>query len=109
MPMIVDPLLDRALLRRVEPEKKTKEGIVVPDTAQEKQMLADVIAVGEGVGCKQCGDVEPAPAKVGDRVLIGQYAGTEIVIDEEKHVVVKWDEILGVVREPGETRGKEES
>lgn len=104
--MIIDPLFDRVLLKRVQEKEETPGGIMLPEAAREKPMLADVIAVGKG-GRDDSGKLIPPQVKVGDRVMIGRYAGTEIEIDEEKHVIVREEEILGIVREPGQTGGKE--
>ncbi len=94
--MKVKPLGDRILLKQVEAEEKTAGGIVIPDTAKEKPQQAEVIAVGEGRK-KEDGAVVPLSIKKGDRVLYGKYSGTEITIDGEDHLIVKEEDILGIV------------
>jgi chaperonin GroES len=94
--MKVKPLYDRLLVKRVE-EKETKQGgIIIPDTAKEKPMEGKVIAVGSGKVEKD-GKQVPLQVKVGDRVLFGKYAGTEIKIDDKEHVILREDEILGII------------
>ncbi|HEY3176407.1 MAG TPA: co-chaperone GroES [Candidatus Polarisedimenticolia bacterium] len=92
----VKPLHDRVLLKRVEAEEKVKGGIIIPDTAKEKPMEGKVIAVGAGK-LDEDGKRIPLEVKVGDRVLFGKYAGTEIKIDDEEHIILPEHEILGIV------------
>ncbi len=95
--MKVKPLHDRILLKRVEPkEQQKKGGIIIPDTAKEKPMEGRVIAVGSG-RLEKDGKRVPLEVKVGDTVLLGKYSGTEIKIDDEEHVIVREDEVLGVI------------
>jgi chaperonin GroES len=94
--MKVKPLADRVLVKRVEPEEKLKGGIIIPDTAKEKPLEGKVVAIGAG-RLDEDGKRIPLEVKVGDRVLIGKYAGTEIKIEEIEHVIVREDEILGVI------------
>jgi len=94
--MKVKPLGDRILVKRVEPEQKVKGGIIIPDTAKEKPMEGKVIAVGQGK-TDDNGKRIPIEVKVGDRVLIGKYAGTEFKLDDAEHVIVREDEVLGVL------------
>jgi chaperonin GroES len=94
--MKVKPLYDRVLVKRVDPEEKVKGGIIIPDTAKEKPLEGKVVAVGAG-RLDDNGKRVPLEVKVGDRVLIGKYAGTEIKIDETEHVIIREDEILGVI------------
>jgi chaperonin GroES len=94
--MKVKPLHDRVLVKRVEPEEKVKGGIIIPDTAKEKPLEGKVVAVGSG-RLDEDGKRIPLEVKVGDRVLVGKYAGTEIKIDEVEHVIVREDEVLGVI------------
>ncbi len=96
MKTTVRPLSDRILIKRVEPEHKMKGGIIIPDTAKEKPLEGKVVAVGAG-RLDDNGKRVPLEVKVGDRVLIGKYAGTEIKIDETEHVIIREDEILGVI------------
>src|SRR2546426_11275861 len=94
--MKVKPLHDRVLVKRVDPEEKVKGGIIIPDTAKEKPLEGKVVAVGTG-RLDEDGKRIPLEVKVGDRVLVGKYAGTEIKIDEVEHVIVREDEVLGVI------------
>jgi chaperonin GroES len=80
----------------VEEEGKTKGGIIIPDTAKEKPMEGKVIAVGKGKVLED-GKIHPLDVKVGDRVLFGKYSGTEVKIDEEEHLIMREDDILGVI------------
>ncbi len=94
--MAIKPLYDRVLLKRCEPAETVKGGIIIPDTAKEKPMEALVVAVGEGKRADD-GKLIPMTVKAGDKVLIGKYTGTEIKIEGEDHVIVREDEILGIV------------
>jgi len=94
--MKVKPLHDRILVKRIEPEEKVKGGIIIPDTAKEKPLEGKVVAVGTG-RLDDNGKRIPLEVKAGDRVLIGKYAGTEIKIDEVEHVIVREDEVLGII------------
>ena len=95
--MNVRPLNDRVLLRRLEQEEVVKGGIIIPDTAKEKPMEAEVRAVGPGK-LDENGKRVPCEVKKGDRVLIGKYSGTDIKIDDEEYLIVREDEILGVIQ-----------
>ena len=90
------PLHDRVVIRRVEQEAKTTGGIIIPDTAQEKPMEGDVIAVGPGARGED-GKVHPLDLKPGDRVLFGKWSGTEIKIDGEELMIMKEADIMGLV------------
>jgi chaperonin GroES len=90
------PLHDRVLLRRVEQEAKTTGGIIIPDTAQEKPMEGDVIAVGPGARGDD-GNVHPLDVKAGDRVLFGKWSGTEIKLDGEELIIMKESDVMGIV------------
>jgi chaperonin GroES len=94
--MKVKPLGDRILVKRVEPDEVKKGGIIIPDTAKEKPMEGKVIAVGHGK-TDENGKRIPMEVKVGDRVLIGKYAGTEFKLDDVEHVIVREDEVLGIL------------
>ena len=94
--MKVKPLHDRILVKRMEPEEKMKGGIIIPDTAKEKPLEGKVVAVGSG-RLDDNGKRIPLEVKVGDRVLIGKYAGTEVKIEDVEHVIVREDEVLGVI------------
>jgi chaperonin GroES len=94
--MKVKPLNDRVLIRRMEAEEKVKGGIIIPDTAKEKPLEGKVVAVGAG-RIDEDGKRIPMEVKVGDRVLIGKYAGTEVKIEEIEHVILREEEILGII------------
>ena len=94
--MKIKPLNDRVLVRRVEAKEQLKGGIIIPDTAKEKPQEGEVVAVGEG-RLDDNGKRVPPQVKKGDRVLFGKYAGSEFKIDDEDHLVLKEDEILGIV------------
>jgi chaperonin GroES len=94
--MKVKPLHDRVLVRRFDPEEKVKGGIIIPDTAREKPLEGKVISAGPGK-LDDKGKLIPMQVKAGDRVLIGKYAGTEVKIADVEHVIVREDEILGVI------------
>lgn len=90
------PLHDRVVIKRVEEEQKTKGGIIIPDTAKEKPMQGEVLAVGPGARNDK-GELIPMGVKVGDRVLFGKWSGTEVKIDGEEYLVLREDEILAVL------------
>ena len=94
--MKIKPLYDRVLVKRKEPKEEVKGGIIIPDTAKEKPLEAEVIAVGDG-RVNEDGKKFPLTVKAGDTVLIGKYAGTEIKIDDEEYLIMREDEILAVV------------
>jgi chaperonin GroES len=96
IPMKVKPLNDRVLVRRMEAEEKVKGGIIIPDTAKEKPLEGKVVAVGSG-RLDDNGKRIPMEVKVGDRILVGKYSGTEVKIDDIEHVILREDEILGIV------------
>jgi chaperonin GroES len=90
------PLHDRVLIRRVEQEAKTAGGIIIPDTAKEKPMEGEVVAVGPGARSED-GKIHPLDVKVGDRVLFGKWSGTEIKLDGEDLIIMKESDIMGVL------------
>ena len=94
--MAFRPLGDRVLVKRVEEESKTKGGIIIPDTAKEKPQEGEVVSVGPGVR-DETGKVNALELKAGDRILFGKWSGTEIKIDGEEHLILREDDILGVV------------
>ncbi len=94
--MKIRPLQDRVIVKRVEEEEKTKGGIIIPDTAKEKPMEGKIIAAGKGKVLED-GKIHPLDVKVGDRVLFGKYSGTEVKIDGEEHLIMREDDILGVI------------
>ena len=94
--MSITPLYDRVVLKRMEPAETVKGGIIIPDTAKEKPMEAEVVAVGEGK-FDDNGKRVALTVKAGDRILIGKYAGTEIKIDENEYLILREDEVLAIV------------
>jgi chaperonin GroES len=94
--MKVKPLNDRVLIKRLEAKETVRGGIIVPDTAKEKPLEGEVIAVGPGK-YDDTGKLVPMSVKAGQRVLVGKYAGTEIKIDDIEHVIVREDEVLGII------------
>jgi len=94
--MNIRPLHDRVVIRRLEEERTTAGGIVIPDSATEKPIQGEVIAVGNGKILEN-GEKRPLDVKVGDRVLFGKYSGTEVKLDGKEFVVMREDDIMGVV------------
>ena len=94
--MKVKPLHDRILIKRVEEKETIKGGIIIPDTAKEKPQEGEVIAAGTGKKTEE-GKVIPLDVKAGDRILFGKYSGTEIKIDEEEYLIIREDEVLGII------------
>ena len=94
--MKIRPLQDRVILKRIEEEEKSKGGIIIPDTAKEKPQEGKVVAVGKGKA-NEDGKITPLDVKVNDRVLFGKYAGSEINIDGEEHLIMREEDILGVI------------
>ena len=94
--MKVQPLHDRILVKRVEEEQKTKGGIIIPDTAKEKPQEGKVIAVGKG-RILDDGKVQELAAKKGDKILFSKYAGTEIQLDGEEHIIIREDDVLAIL------------
>jgi len=90
------PLHDRVVVRRLEEEQKTAGGIIIPDTAKEKPMQGEVIAVGPGARNDK-GEVSPLDVKAGDRVLFGKWSGTEVKIDGEELLIMKESDIMGII------------
>ena len=94
--MKIRPLQDRVIVKRLEEEEKTKGGIIIPDSAKEKPQEGKVIAVGKGKVTED-GKVIPLDVKAGDRILFGKYSGTEVKIEGEEHLIMKEEEILGII------------
>ena len=94
--MKVRPLQDRLLVRRVEEQEKTKGGIIIPDSAKERPLEGEVIAVGNGKRMDD-GKLVALDVKKGDRILFGKYAGTEIKVDGVEHLILREDEVLGIL------------
>jgi chaperonin GroES len=97
------PLHDRVLVRRIEVEEKTAGGIIIPDTAKEKPVEGEVLAVGPGAR-DETGKIVPLDVRDGDRVLFGKWAGTDVIIDGEDRLILKESDIFGVIE--GKTRAK---
>jgi len=96
MKTTVRPLSDRILVKRLEPEQKVKGGIIIPDTAKEKPLEGKVVAVGAG-RLDDNGKRIALEVKPGDRILVGKYTGTEVKIDDIEHVIVREEDILGII------------
>ena len=92
------PLHDRVVIRRVEEEQKTKGGLIIPDTAKEKPMQGEVLAVGPGARSDK-GELTPMSVQVGDRVLFGKWSGTEVKLDGDELLIMKESDIMGVLDE----------
>ena len=94
--MKIRPLQDRIIVRRVKEEEKTKGGLFIPDTAKEKPVEGTVLAVGNGKVLED-GTVRKLDIKTGDRILFGKYSGTEVKIEGEEHLILREDDVLGVL------------
>ncbi len=94
--MKIRPLGDRILVKRIQEEEKTKGGIIIPDTAKEKPQEGKVVAVGKGKTTEE-GKLIAPDVKAGDRILFGKYSGSEVKIDGEEHLILREDDILGVL------------
>jgi len=101
----IRPLHDRVILRRIEEGEQVRGGIIIPDTAKEKPQEGEVIAAGAGK-YKEDGTRQELDVKAGDRVLFGKYSGSEIKIDGEELLIMREDEILGVIERAGAASGK---
>ncbi|CDM65110.1 co-chaperone GroES [Pyrinomonas methylaliphatogenes] len=96
----IKPLHDRVIVRRIEEQEQVRGGIIIPDTAKEKPQEGEVLAVGEGKYDKD-GKRIPLDVKPGDRVLFGKYSGTEVKVDDEELLILREDEILGIIERAG--------
>ena len=94
--MKVRPLQDRLVVKRLAEEEKSKGGIIIPDTAKEKPIEGEVVAVGSGK-VLEGGKVRPLDVKAGDKILFGKYAGTEIKVNGVEHLILREDEVLGII------------
>ncbi len=92
------PLHDRVLVRRIEEEEKTAGGIIIPDTAKEKPMEGEILAVGPGARNEQ-GELTPLDVKTGDRVLFGKWSGTEVTMDGEELIIMKESDVMGIIED----------
>ena len=102
--MKVRPLHDRILIKRIEEKESVKGGIIIPDSAKEKPQEGEVIAVGHGKKTEE-GKVVPLDVKVGDRILFGKYSGTEIKLDNQEYLIVREEEVLGVLEGAAKAAG----
>ena len=93
----IRPLHDRILARRIEEKEQIRGGIIIPDTAKEKPLEAEVIAVGNGKILED-GKTIPLDVKVGDRILIGKYSGTEVKLNDNEYIILREEEVLGVIK-----------
>ncbi len=94
--MKIRPLHDRILVKRIEEEAKTKGGIIIPDSAKEKPQEGKVIAAGNGkIG--EDGKVQPLDVKKGDKILFSKYAGSEVNIEDDEHLIIREDDVLGII------------
>ena len=100
----IKPLHDRVIVRRIEEGEQVRGGIIIPDTAKEKPQEGEVVAVGDGK-YKEDGTRQTLDVKKGDRVLFGKYSGSEIKIDNEELLIMREDEILGVIERAGAASG----
>ena len=102
--MKFNPLHDRILIKRIEEKETAKGGIIIPDSAKEKQQEGEVIAVGNGRKTED-GKVIPLDVKAGDRILFGKYSGTEINVDSEEFLILKEEEVMGIIEGRAATAG----
>ena len=103
--MKVRPLHDRVVIKRIEEQETVRGGIIIPDSAKEKPQEAEVVAVGTGKR-NEAGQVFPLEVKAGDRILFGKYSGTEIKLDGDEYLILREDEILGIVSGTTASAGK---
>jgi chaperonin GroES len=94
--MKIKPLQDRVLVRRLEGEERTAGGIIIPDTAQEKPMEGEVVAVGSGARSED-GRLQPLDVQAGDRILFGKWSGTEVKVEGEELIIMKESDIMGIL------------
>jgi chaperonin GroES len=102
--MKVRPLHDRILIKRIEEKESIKGGIIIPDSAKEKPQEGEVIAVGNGKR-NEDGKLVPLDVKAGDRILFGKYSGTEIKLDDQEYLIVREDEVLGILEGAAKAAG----
>ncbi len=102
--MQLRPLYDRIVVKRVEEKEQTRGSIIIPDTAKEKPQQGEVIAVGRGKRLED-GKLVPLDVKAGDRILFGKYAGTEIKIENQEYLILREEDVLGIVEETGKKKG----
>ena len=95
--MKIRPMNDRVLVKRLEPKEQVRGGIIIPDTAKEKPQEGEIIAVGPGKRSEDGSKVQAMAVKAGDRVLFGKYAGTDVKIDDVDYIIMREDDILGIL------------
>ncbi|MDP6884303.1 MAG: co-chaperone GroES [Rhodospirillales bacterium] len=103
--MKIKPLQDRVLIRRLESEERTAGGIIIPDTAQEKPMEGEIVAVGSGTRSED-GKVTPLDVEAGQRILFGKWSGTEVKIDGEELLIMKESDLLGIIESGAKKKSK---
>ena len=103
--MMVRPLHDRVVIKRIEEQETVKGGIIIPDTAKEKSQEGEVIAVGTGKMLEN-GTIVPLEVKAGDRILFGKYSGTEIKLQDQDYLILREDEIVGIFTKAGKSATK---
>ena len=103
--MTFRPLHDRVLIKRIENQESARGGIIIPDTAKEKSQEGEVIAVGTGKTLEN-GSIVPLEVKEGDRILFGKYSGTEIKLQDQDYLILREDEIVGILTNAGKTASK---
>src|SRR5437016_12715183 len=103
--MTVQPLHDRVLMKGIEEKETVKGVIIIPDTAKEKSQEGEVVAVGAGKTLEN-GTVTPLEVKAGDRILFGKYSGTEIKVQDQDYLILREDEIVGILTQAGKAAGK---
>jgi chaperonin GroES len=99
------PLHDRVVVRRLEEEQKTKSGIIIPDTAKEKPMEGEIVAVGPGARNEK-GEIVPLDVKAGDRILFGKWSGTEVKLDGEELLIMKESDVMAIIEDRAASGGK---
>src|SRR5919199_414528 len=104
----IRPLHDRVLIKRLDEQEQMRGGIIIPDTAKEKPQQGEVVAVGEGK-FREDGTRQTLDVKKGDRVLFGKYSGSEIKLDDEEYLIMREDEILGIIERAGAASGSKKS
>jgi chaperonin GroES len=103
--MTIQPLHDRVLIKRIEEQETVRGGIIIPDTAKEKSQEGEVVAVGTGKTLEN-GSITPLEVKKGDRILFGKYSGTEIKVEAQDYLILREDEIIGILTQAGKAAGK---
>ena len=103
--MLLRPLHDRVLIKRIEEQETVKGGIIIPDTAKEKSQEGEVMAIGAGRMLED-GSILPLEVKLGDRILFGKYSGTEVRLADKDYLILREDEIIGTLTQTGKTAGK---